>query len=105
MPSNAAEGEPLSTVHAGDDAMRNFAANLPPSPMDPATPAPNAAYMPTYAESHAPHYATQPPVPQQWSQSPRAHQKRGNKWLLLILLPVGFVILLLAAVFYFGILR
>lgn len=52
MPPNA-EGEPYSTVAADADAIRNFAAHLPPSPPDPPLPPMHGPYPAQYARSHS----------------------------------------------------
>jgi len=96
MMANPAEAEAYSTVLAGEN-LRDFAMNLPPSPMDPPMQMADPAYMPTYAESHVAH-PTQQPVPERWSQSPQARKKGGRKWLWLVLLPLAFVMLLLVAI-------
>ena len=116
LPPNA-DGEPFSTVGADADAIRNFAAHLPPSPPDPPlppdagyspymqsqymqsqTPPPgDASYMPPYLDSQTPPpYAPEP----RFSQSPRAARSRGGSRLLLILLPILFVMIILAVVAY-----
>jgi len=105
MMANAAEAETYSTVLAGEE-LREFAVNLPPSPMDPQMQMADPAYMPTYAESHVPqHHPSAQPVPERWSQSPQVRKKGGRKWLWLVLLPLAFVGLLLLATLWFLIAR
>lgn len=115
MPPNA-EGEPYSTIAADADAIRNFAAHLPPNPPDPQfppgggsyppppqmqsqTPFPPAAdggYLPTYFENQTP--PPHAPAPR-FSQNPRAKQSERSKWLLIVVLPLTFAIVLVVLAF------
>jgi len=145
MPPNA-DGEVYSTMAAGDDAMRAFAANLPPNPPQPAFPGADAAYPPAYMQSQTPppylqsqvtpppaadgmymptymQNQTPPPMdapyqsayldsqtpppyapPVRYSHNPRARPP-GSKRLLIILIPMSVAIILVALVWYLGVIR
>lgn len=122
MPPNAG-GEPFSTVAADADAIRNFAAHLPPSPPDPALPPMDGMYASQYMHSHSslpppggayppphmhgdssPPYDNQTPPPYapapRLSRNPRTKQSQGTKWLLIVVLPLLFASLLVALAWF-----
>ncbi|HEU5076747.1 MAG TPA: hypothetical protein VFU02_21305 [Polyangiaceae bacterium] len=113
VPLANAEGEPFSTVAADADAIRNFAAHLPPSPPDPPLP-PDAGYPHPYMQGQTPMpspnagYPTslehQMPPPAyaapRYSHNPRASRGQGGKWVLIVLLPLAFAVIVVALAFY-----